>query len=186
MTAAEIFSLGGHGHPIARLPLNVHRPEIALGRYFALDELAGATCEDLGIGHDLTFAPAAAAPTWYTGQIATFIIWCSDGAATGATVEITDTEIILVQVAGANPGTFTYDFRAAATDYVGELQVVINAMPGWSTGIAGSAIERCMELENIPATTALGAGETITVNLRRPLITYPRSAYSDLYAAGII
>ena len=50
--------------------MNVHRPAIALGRYFPLDELTGTNCEDLGLGHDLTLAAAAAAPTWVIADIA--------------------------------------------------------------------------------------------------------------------
>ncbi len=61
-------------------------------------------------------------------------VYCSRGDATAATVEITATTMILIITGGAQAGTNTLTFAAAANDTLGEIVAVINALVGWEAG----------------------------------------------------
>jgi hypothetical protein len=63
-----------------------------------------------------------------------FWIYCSQGDATAATVQVSLDNLILIITGGVQAGTVTIDLTLAANDTIGELVAVINALTGWEAG----------------------------------------------------
>ena len=61
-------------------------------------------------------------------------IYCNQGDATAATVEVTDTTIVLIITGGAAPGTETLTFDDSDNNTLSELVTAINALTGWAAG----------------------------------------------------
>jgi len=73
----------------------------------------------------------------YIGDIASrngLWIFCSQSDADSATVEITDTTIILIITGGTQAGTNTLTFADADKNTLTELVTAINALTGWTAG----------------------------------------------------
>lgn len=61
-------------------------------------------------------------------------IYCNASGATAATVQVTDTTIILIFIVGGVPTTNTLTFSDADKNTLAELVTAINALSGWKAG----------------------------------------------------
>ncbi len=61
-------------------------------------------------------------------------VYCSQGDATAATIQVSGTNLILIITGGVQAGTITINLTLAANDTIGELVAVINALTGWEAG----------------------------------------------------
>lgn len=66
-------------------------------------------------------------------------VFCSATDATAATVQVTDTTVVLIITGGANVGTVTLTLADAANDTMTELASVINGTSGWTGNLVGKA-----------------------------------------------
>lgn len=83
-------------------------------------------------------------------------IYNSSGDATAATVQVTDTTIVLVVTGGVSAGTSTLTFADADKDTLSELVIAINALgKGWVANKLGNSSNNSTDLLIIAATGAL-------------------------------
>ena len=92
-------------------------------------------------------------------------IYCSQGDATAATAEVTDTTIILIITGGVEAGTNTLTFADADKDTVSELITAINALTGWKSGRICNGSADSTDLVVTGALSCLGADDEITLKI---------------------
>ena len=90
-------------------------------------------------------------------------IYCSQGDATAATVEVTDTTIVLIITGGVQAGTNTITFAAQAT--ITALIAAINALTGWKSGRLCSGSASSTDLVVTGALSCAGSDEEITLKI---------------------
>lgn len=61
-------------------------------------------------------------------------VYCNQGDATAATVEVTDTTIVLIITGGVAAGTDTLTLADSDNNTISELVTAINALTGWAAG----------------------------------------------------
>lgn len=91
-------------------------------------------------------------------------LFCSAGDATGATVEVTSTALVLIITGGDDAGTTTLALADAANDTLAKIVDVINATDGWTATRIGPASEASSKLIQRAAVNALGSANTITLS----------------------
>lgn len=92
-------------------------------------------------------------------------IYCSQGDATTATVEITDTTIVLIITGGVAAGTNTLTFADANKDTISELIIAINALTGWKSGSIYNGSAPSTDLIVTGALSCLGSENEITLKI---------------------
>ena len=92
-------------------------------------------------------------------------IYCSQGDATAATVEITDTTMILIITGGVQAGTNTMTFADADKDTVAELITAINALTGWKSGRLCHSSAASTDLVITGAISCLDSDNEITLKI---------------------
>ena len=90
-------------------------------------------------------------------------VFCSATDATAATVQVTDTTVVLVITDGANAGTTTLTLADAANDTLGELATVIDGTAGWTANLVGDSGATSTLLLRLVATNALGQANEQTL-----------------------
>ena len=87
-------------------------------------------------------------------------------SATAATVQVTNTTLILIITGGANAGTTTLTLADVANDTLGELATVINALgTGWIAHAVGKDSAATGDLMETAAKDALAEGNTQTLQI---------------------
>jgi hypothetical protein len=98
-------------------------------------------------------------------QKAFLSIYNAAAGATAATVQVTDTQIILTITGGASAGTSTLTFADADKDTLAELITAINALnKGWVVNIQGVSGMASGDLTVIEAQSCLLAANVVTLN----------------------
>lgn len=92
-------------------------------------------------------------------------IYCSASGATAATVEITDTTMVLIITGGAAAGTNTLTFADADKNTIAELVTVINALTGWKSGRICHSSADSTDLIVTGALSCLGADNEIVLKI---------------------
>lgn len=92
-------------------------------------------------------------------------IYCSASGATAATVQVTDTTIVLVITGGSSAGTNTISLTAAATDTIAELITAINALTGWTAGAIYNGSASSTDLVVTGALSCVGAANELTLKI---------------------
>jgi hypothetical protein len=92
-------------------------------------------------------------------------VYCSQADATGATVEITSTTIILKIIGGAQAGTNTLTFADADKDTISELIIAINALTGWKAGTVYPGTAPSTDLVVTGALSCLSSANEITLKV---------------------
>ncbi|MBL7084334.1 MAG: hypothetical protein ISS41_11995 [Candidatus Aminicenantes bacterium] len=92
-------------------------------------------------------------------------IYCSQSDATAATVEITDTTIILIITGGVAAGTNTLTFADADKDTITELITAINAVTGWKSGAIYNGSAPSTDLIVTGALSCLTSANEITLKI---------------------
>jgi hypothetical protein len=86
------------------------------------------------------------------------------GGATAATVEVTDTTMVLVVTTGTNAGTSTLTFSSLTYDTLTELVTEINGLnKGWVANLVGTGASNSGDLVIREATNALLSANTVTL-----------------------
>jgi len=92
-------------------------------------------------------------------------IYSDSSGATAATVEVTDTTIILKITGGADAGTNTLTFADADKDTIGELITAINALAGWKSGRIADDDAPSTDLVVTGALSCLGSANEQTLKI---------------------
>jgi len=101
-------------------------------------------------------------------------VYCSQLDATSATVQVTDTDLVLVIVGGLEAGIVPLSFALAANDTLAELVTAINAVTGWTANLAAYPDEDSTNLVVMPPTACLTEANTIA------LMVVPNELLQDL------
>lgn len=108
-------------------------------------------------------------------------VYCSQGDATAATCEITDTTMVLIITGGVQAGTNTLTFADADKDTLTELITAINALTGWEAGRIYNASADSTDLVVTGALSCLGSANEVTLKIKdNYLITELINRASDL------
>jgi len=92
-------------------------------------------------------------------------IFCNAAGATAATVEVTDTTIILIITGGGSAGTNTLTFADANKDTIAELIIAINVLTGWKSGAIYNGSAPSTDLIVTGALSCLGAANEIILKI---------------------
>lgn len=98
----------------------------------------------------------------YTDAIS---IYCDASDATAATVEVTDTTMVLIITGGADAGTTTKTFADSTDDTLTELVATVNAVSGWTANLQGIGAADTGDLVITPATSCLLAANEATFQI---------------------
>ena len=93
-------------------------------------------------------------------------VYCSQGDATAATVEVTDTTIVLTITGGAEAGADTLTLADADKNTLSELVTAINALTGWTAGRIYHADASSGDLLVTGALSCLGSANEITLETK--------------------
>lgn len=93
-------------------------------------------------------------------------VYCSQGDATAATVEITDTTIVLIITGGDEEGPNTLTFGDANKNTLSELVVAINALTGWTANRIYHSDAESTDLIVTGALPCLGSANEIALKIR--------------------
>ena len=91
-------------------------------------------------------------PTFEADGIAVF---CTDGNTSAATVQVTDTTVVLTIVDGAGAATTTLTLADTANDTLSELATVIDGTTGWTANLVGNGDATSTLLKRLAATGCL-------------------------------
>jgi len=92
-------------------------------------------------------------------------VYSNAAGATAATVEVTDTTMVLIITGGGSAGTTTLTFADANKDTIAELVVAINAVSGWKSGRICHGDAASTDLVVTGALSCLGADNEITLSI---------------------
>lgn len=83
-------------------------------------------------------------------------VYVSSADATAATIEVTDTTLVVIILGGADAGTTTKTFSDSTDDTLGELVTTLNAVSGIEATLLGPSARASTDLIRFPATDCLG------------------------------
>jgi hypothetical protein len=93
-------------------------------------------------------------------------VYCSQGDATAATVEVTATTMVLIITGGAAAGTNTLTFADADKNTLAELVIAINALTGWTAGRIYHSSADSTDLVITGALSCLASSNKITLKIQ--------------------
>jgi len=92
-------------------------------------------------------------------------VYCSQGDATAATVEVTDATIVLIITGGTEAGTNTLTLADADKNTITELITAINALTGWKSGRICHGSADSTDLVVTGALACLGSDDEIMLKI---------------------
>lgn len=95
-----------------------------------------------------------------------FWIYASQGDATAATVEVTDTAIVLTITGGEEAGATTLTFADSDKNTLSELVNAVNAVTGWAAGRIYHASADSTDLIVTGSLSCLGSANEVTLKIK--------------------
>ena len=93
-------------------------------------------------------------------------VYCSQGDATAATAQVTDTALVLIITGGAQAGTNTLTFGDSDKNTLSELVAAINALTGWAAGRIYHSDASSTDLLITGALSCLGSANEQTFKIK--------------------